>query len=601
MKTVRRMSWAILMAGVLAAGISWPAQSQGDPPARVARLNFAQGSVSFQPAGGADNDWTTADVNRPMSTGDRLWADQDGRAELHVGSTAIRIDHNTGISFLTLADNSVQLQLSAGSVTVRLRRLDPMDGFEVDAPNLAFTLSQPGDYRLDADPDKNVTVVTVVQGQGTVTGGGRSYNLAADQRATFTGTDNLQYDLADVHATPPTDFDTWGDARDMQEDQADQAPAAQNVPPDMTGSEDLGTYGSWQTDPTYGPMWMPSGVAVGWAPYRYGHWVWMAPWGWTWIEDEPWGFAPFHYGRWVSVGGAWAWVPGPVAVRPVYAPALVAWVGGTPGFSFSVGLGVGGGIGWFPLGPREVFVPGYAVSEAYVTRVNVTNTVVERNTVLNVYHNNVTNIAYVNQHVNGGVTVVSHDTFVNARPVARNTVAINQRDLAAAPVTRTFAPQPLHTSLVGEGRPATARPPTAILNRTVVTARTPAPAPGRFEEQPGARGNTFGNRDNTQPAARTVQPSQPAYRPAPRVFEQQGNSPPQQGAQNQPQQRGGDTFRGNPSAQNPMTRPAPPVRQPTPAEQQADAAKQSRYQQQHEQVHQKPGKPAPRPRRENDK
>ena len=170
-------------------------------------------------------------------------------------------------------------------------------------------------------------------------------------------------------------------------------------------------------DPDYGPVWVPTGVAVGWAPYRFGHWVWIAPWGWTWVEDEPWGFAPFHYGRWVSVGGVWGWVPGPVAVRPVYAPALVAWVGGTPGFSFSVSIGAGGGIGWFPLGPREVFVPGYRVSDAYVTRVNVTNTVVERTTVINVYHNNVTNITYVNQRVNGGVTVVSHDTFVNARPV----------------------------------------------------------------------------------------------------------------------------------------------------------------------------------------
>ena len=139
-----------------------------------------------------------------MSTGDRLWADQDGRAELHVGSTAIRIDHNTGISFLTLADNSVQLQLSAGSAIVQPAGPRP-DG------RLRSGRAQPGfrssrnrvTYRLDVDPDKNITTVTVVQGQGSVTGGGRSYNLIADQRATFTGTDNLQYDLADADATPP--------------------------------------------------------------------------------------------------------------------------------------------------------------------------------------------------------------------------------------------------------------------------------------------------------------------------------------------------------------------------------------------------------------
>ena len=527
MKIARRMCWALLVATIFAAAVSRPVLADDDPPGRVARLNLSQGSVSFLPAGGADNDWAAAIANRPMTTGDRLWTDQDGRAELHVGSTAIRIDRNTGISFLTLSDGLVQLQLSAGTTVIRLRRLDPNDAFEIDAPNLAFSLLRPGEYRLETDPDRNVTTVTVVQGQGEVTGGGRSWNLIADQRATFSGTDNLDYVLADVHAAPPSEFDSWCDGRDQREDRAASA-SARYVPPDMTGSEDLDTYGAWQTDPTYGPLWVPAGVGVGWAPYRFGHWVWVAPWGWTWIEDEPWGFAPFHYGRWVNVRGFWGWVPGPVAVRPVYAPALVAWVGGTPGFSFSVAIG-SGGIGWFPLGPREVFVPGYRVSDAYVTRVNVTNTVVERTRVVNVYHNNVTNITYVNQHVNGGVTVVSHETFVNARPVGRNVVAVPQREIEAAPVARTFAAAPVRTSFVGEGRPGAARPPAAIINRTVVTRRTPAPAPARFEDQPGDRGGAFGNRGNGQPAngqpaARTVQPTapaansqpQPVYRPGQR-------------------------------------------------------------------------------------
>ncbi len=578
MRSAKRVSWVFLATAILAAGISRPVLADGDPPGRVARLDLAQGSVSFQPAGGGDNDWTAAVVNHPVSTGDRLWADQDGRAELHVGSTAIRLDHNTGISFLSLADNAVQLQLSAGSAIVHLRSLDPMDALEVDAPNLAFAVTKPGTYRLDVDPDKNITTVTVVQGQGTVTGGGRSYNLIADQRATFTGTDNLQYDLTDPHATPQTDFDTWASARDQQDDKAAAAPTAKYVSPDVTGSQDLDTYGAWQTAPDYGPVWEPTGVAVGWAPYRNGHWVWMAPWGWTWVEDEPWGFAPFHYGRWVFVGGVWGWVPGPVGVRPVYAPALVAWVGGTPGFSFSVSIGGGGGIGWFPLGPREVFVPGYAVSDAYVTRVNVTNTVVERTAIINVYHNNVTNVTYVNQHVNGGVTVVSHDTFVNARPVSRNVVAVPARELAAAPVSRSFSAPPVHASLVGEDRPATARPPAAVLNRTVVTKRTPAPAPARFQEQQGQPGAPPNRAANPAPAA----PAVSGYRPPLRQIDQQGAAP-----------QGAAENRNAAPAANPAARPAPPVRQPTPEERQSDAAKQSQYQQQHEAVHQKaaPAKP----------
>ena len=143
----------------------------------------------------------------------------------------------------------------------------------------------------------------------------------------------------------------------------------------------------------------PTRVAAGWAPYRFGHWVWVAPWGWTWVEDEPWGFAPFHYGRWAEVGGGWCWVPGPVVVRPVYAPALVVFVGG-PRFGMSVSFGGGGGgVAWFPLGPREVYVPPYRTSVRYVQNVNVTNTTVNVVNVTNVYNNvNVTKITYMHQN-----------------------------------------------------------------------------------------------------------------------------------------------------------------------------------------------------------
>ena len=137
----------------------------------------------------------------------------------------------------------------------------------------------------------------------------------------------------------------------------------------MVGYEDLDDYGDWRDDSNYGHVWFPNQVAVGWAPYHAGHWDWISPWGWTWVDDSPWGYAPFHYGRWVSVGGRWGWVAGPVAVQAVYAPALVVFIGGGPG-------GVGGNVGWFPLGPREVYVPSYHVSQAYVNRVNISSTTV---------------------------------------------------------------------------------------------------------------------------------------------------------------------------------------------------------------------------------
>ena len=126
-----------------------------DPPTRVARLNYVQGAVSFQPAG--EQDWLEADINRPLTTGDNLWADKDSRGEIHIGATSIRLSSDTGISFLNLDDRTVQLQLAQGTIEVHLRRLEPGNAFEIDTPNLAFTLVASGEYRIQADPDGNST------------------------------------------------------------------------------------------------------------------------------------------------------------------------------------------------------------------------------------------------------------------------------------------------------------------------------------------------------------------------------------------------------------------------------------------------------------
>src|SRR5262249_16155802 len=156
---------------------------------------------------------------------------------------------------------------------------------------------------------------------------------------------------------------------------------------------------SWQTVPDYGAVWVPSTVPAGWAPYRYGHWVWISPCGWTWVDDAPWGFAPFHYGRWVWFHNHWAWTPGRFVARPVYAPALVAFIGGSS-FSVSVGFGSAPAVGWVPLGWREPFIPWYRASRAHVRNVNVAQVT----NVTNV--TNTTNITYVNRRAPAAVTVV---------------------------------------------------------------------------------------------------------------------------------------------------------------------------------------------------
>ena len=159
----------------------------------------------------------------------------------------------------------------------------------------------------------------------------------------------------------------------------------------------------------YGSVWVPNSVQPGWAPYRYGHWAWIAPWGWTWVDDAPWGFAPFHYGRWVAWNGGWGWAPGPIGYwNPYYAPALVGWIGG-PGFGIGFGFGGGWGFGiginfgWFPLGWGAPYYPRYCgwgyggwyhgggwVSAGYLHNVNVTNTHITNinNITNNYYHGN---------------------------------------------------------------------------------------------------------------------------------------------------------------------------------------------------------------------
>src|SRR5271166_6300213 len=392
MKTsMRKLGWSGALLGIglatIALHISAVAQDRDpdDPPSRVARLGYMEGSVSFQPAG--ETDWVQAVANRPITTGDKLWADKDSRAELQLGSAVIRLDANTGFSFLNLDDNTAQIQLTSGAINLRVRRLDQNDVYEIDTPNLAFTVSQPGSYRVEASEDGTYSVVSIREGGGEATGNGQTYTLHAGQRGTFSGTDSLNAEVIDIGGRDQ--FDDWAYNRDHR---YEQSRSGQYLSQDVVGYEDLDDNGDWRDDSNYGHVWFPNRVRAGWAPYREGHWDWISPWGWTWVDDASWGYAPFHYGRWVTVGGRWGWVAGPVAVRAVYAPALVVFIGGGPG-------GFGGNVGWFPLGPREVYVPSYHVSEAYVTRVNISNTTVTNVTVTNIYRttivNNTTNITNV--------------------------------------------------------------------------------------------------------------------------------------------------------------------------------------------------------------
>lgn len=473
---MRKAAWPILsllLIAAISAVFARPAAAQDDPPGRVARLNYAEGSVSYQVSG--DTNWVQVDTNRPLTTGDNLWADKDSRGEVHIGSAAIRLSSETGISFLTLDDRTVQIQLAEGKIEVHLRHLQPGDAFEVDTPNLSFTLTQAGEYVISTDPTGQLTSITDREGEGQVTGGGGSWELSAGQLYTFNGTDELTYN--DSPAPAFDDFEDWCQSRDQREN---SSTSAQYVSRDVDGYYDLDDYGTWDQDSDYGEVWVPNGVDAGWAPYQMGEWVYMAPWGWTWVDAEPWGFAPFHYGRWAFIGTHWAWVPGPVVVRPVYAPALVGFVGGA-GFGMSVSFGGVAGVGWFPLGPRDVFIPAYHVSPRYVQNINITNTrMINVARVNDVYTRVVVNrdLAHVNYTYAGNaraVTAVSHDTFVNARPVSGAAIHVTAAQIQSARVVNGASIAPTHASYVSAtARIATTKPATPIAQRPVVVRLNPA-------------------------------------------------------------------------------------------------------------------------------
>ena len=442
--------------------------ASADPPSRVARLGYTSGAVSFSPAG--EEDWVQATINRPLTTGDRLWADAGARAEVQIGGAMIRMNDATSVAVLNLDDSITQLQLTQGTLNVRVRRLDPNQVIEIDTPNLAFTVRQPGEYRLMVDAEGNATSVYVRKGQGEVYGEGASYVIDARQPYRFTGTGLREYEPLAVAGLD--DFDRWAIDRDRG---YDTSISARYVSPDVIGYQDLDTNGTWRADPTYGNVWFPNRVEVGWAPYRDGHWAWVDPWGWTWVDDAPWGFAVSHYGRWAHVRGTWGWIPGPVRSRAYYAPALVAFVGGS-NFSLAISTGNVGGIAWFPLGPREVYRPSYPVSRRYFENVNVSNTVINTTVINNYYNNtNVTNVTYVNRQVPGAIVAVPTTAFVQSQPVNRSAVRVTQAMVASAPVAAVAAVAPTQTSVRGAAAQRE-KPPARAVERPVV-AHTAPPAP----------------------------------------------------------------------------------------------------------------------------
>ena len=495
MSSKKRLILPFLLAGLLCGAASALHADDNDPPSRVARLAYLQGGVSLRPAGA--DDWVEAGLNRPLTIGDQLWSDRGGRIEMQLDGSNLRLGSETSAGILNLSDDATQIQLSSGTLIVHVRDLADNESYEIDTPNVAFSILRPGTYRLDVDENGGSTAIAVRSGQGEAVGGnGTGYTLRAGEYDTFAGVEQIAANTGTLG--PQDEFDAWSAERDGR---FDHSQSAQYVSNDVVGYEELDNQGDWDDTPDYGHVWFPSGVQAGWAPYQQGHWAYVAPWGYTWIDDRPWGFAPFHYGRWVYWRQRWGWVPAPppapraVYVRPVYAPALVAWVGS------------GATVAWFPLAPREVYVPSYPVSRRYLNVINVSNTQVNTTIINNVYNTTIVNrttinnVTYANRRVPGAIMASSTQDFASARPMRRDGGA---RAFADAPV-RAFAPPvvPTRAAVYGGRGPTERQPSQAVQTRVTAARMAPAATPSSLDARLQSPRSAGANRVQPPVAAAT--------------------------------------------------------------------------------------------------
>jgi hypothetical protein len=601
-----------------------------DPPAEVARVGYLNGQVSLQAAG--TDDWSQAPPNYPMISGDRIYTGPGARAVVQLGGAELRLWQATDATLTNITEQYEQIGLATGTFRLRVFQMDPGSQIEVDTPKGAAIVTSPGDYRFEAFPQNNSqdasSIVTINTGSAQITGPGINQPLSGGYSIGLFGTNPVELQYLDVPEYD--DLDYWSVSLDQR---LQHSISARYVSRQMVGYGDLDAYGTWNPNTEYGPGWFPNKVPYGWQPYSLGHWAYVAPWGYTWVDDAPWGFAPFHYGRWSLVDGRWGWFPGPPAVRPIYSPALVAFVGGGPGgFSVSIGFGGGGVSAWFPIGVGEPYVPWYRCSPVYARQVNVTNvnvTVIHNTTIINNYNTYITRTVVNNTTINNttvnnfnysnrtAVTAVPASAMSSGAPVAKQAVHLNpqqQQQLAHAPISvRPTAPAPAtpHPSLVRVAnvpRPA-ARPtlmtptgqaraiPSAAPAHPVVLNRLPPPriVPTNAAPPPAAPRPIQANRPSTPvPQQQPFRPAAPAAQPAPARPAAPAEPVPNRPATQEMRPQPLETPR--PAQPAPVTRPAAPT-----PEQRPEAARPAQprapAQPQAPVVRQPPPRPAPEAQR----
>jgi len=539
-----------------------------DPPGRVARLSLVEGeaAVYVDP----DVGWEGARINATLTGENSVWTEPGARAEILFGATALRLGETTQLDILRLDDESFQAHVTRGALTLRLREVGRNESYLVSTPEGRFQFRGNGRYRLESDPARGESVLTVFAGTARLEMQGGYVNVDTGRAVRVSGGEQPRFAFEAVYSTS---LDEWAYARDQRWDQRE---SLRYVPRQMTGWEDLDDYGTWRNDAEYGAVWYPTHVDAGWAPYRYGRWTWVRPWGWTWVDDAPWGYAPFHYGRWVYVGNRWGWYPGRYTARPIWAPALVGWIGGS-GWSVSISTGLAGVLGWYPLSPYDYYQPWYAANTTYVTYVNRI-VLPDRHRRDHQHDRN----GRRHDHREQGATVVPRDQFGTRRPVQNIRTLVPGEVVARQPVVAGTSVLPTKPEVLLRDRaagtapaapavaaPSTGRPapttkpafPAGTTSGAPVT-RLPAPAPG----QPAVPVTRLPQAAPAAPAASPARPATPA-RPSPAPATETRATRPAERPSPQPAQPQAapraPAERTSPPASRPV--PAPVERAPQPA------------------------------------
>jgi hypothetical protein len=387
--------------------IATNADEYRDPPG-VARVAAVEGPASYRLA--ADERWVPVAINAPLVSGDGFHVGDGGRAEIQLAAgTHLRLGGLSEVELVELAPDATQVRVTAGSAILRVRADPRGRHVELDTPDVALLIEQAGDYRVDVDSNGR-TRLRVGRGRAVAWSDAGRFDVGPETLASFTA--GGRTDLVSIQ---PDELDAWDERRTRR---IDAARSYRYVSEEIYGAEDLDEYGVWEERAGYGALWRPAVVEPGWAPYRNGRWIWVDPWGWTWLDAAAWGWAPFHYGRWVRLDGRWYWGPGPRVARPVYAPALVGFYGAGISFGSSVSISFGlssSWVGWVPLGWGEPCNPwwgGFAGARVgapwwggwggprVVNHVYIDNR-----------RKHPTHVRHVNRGQPGGFSVVSRDGF----------------------------------------------------------------------------------------------------------------------------------------------------------------------------------------------